>query len=114
MIRGIEEIKDTLEKFLETRLDLIQYEMRDKLEKGIVLMVYAAIAGAIGLATLILALMLLAGILNQLLESWYAGYLILFLFFLVLLIACLLFRKAVRELIRKALTGLFNKEEAAG
>ncbi len=110
MIRGIEEIRDTLEKFLETRVDLIQIEMRDRLEKGIVVMVYGLAAAAIGVIALVLLLMLAAGLLNQLFQSWYMGYLILFLFFLILFVLWLSFRTSCMELVRKVLTGVFNRE----
>lgn len=86
MIQQLEEIKNTLFKYLETRIDLLTIEVRGKVEKAVVMAVYAAALVCIALVILILLVILLGTFLNKWLHSDYLGYVILLGIFILKLI----------------------------
>jgi uncharacterized membrane protein YqjE len=100
MISQLEEIKDTLFKYLETRIDLFKIEIRDKVEKAVVMAVYAAALLCIALTILILIVILIGTFLNKWLESDYLGYLILLGFFVLNLIIWIVFKEKLISSIR--------------
>ncbi|MCE7040999.1 phage holin family protein [Dyadobacter sp. CY312] len=93
MISQLEEIKDTLFKYFETRIDLFKIEIRDKVERAVVMAVYAAALLCIALTILILIVILIGTFLNKWLESDYLGYLILLGVFVLKLILWIVFRE---------------------
>lgn len=93
MISQLEEIKNTLFKYLETRIDLVKIEIRDKVERAVVMAVYAAALLCIALTILILLIILLGTFLNKWLGSDYLGYVILLGFFIINLIIWVVFRQ---------------------
>ncbi|WP_221389985.1 phage holin family protein [Dyadobacter sp. NIV53] len=101
MINQLEEIKDTLLKYFETRLDLFKIEVRDKIERAAVMAVYAAAILCISLIILILIVILLGTFLNKWLDSDYLGYLILLGIFVLKLIIWIVFKDKMIPLIRK-------------
>ena len=103
MLTQLEEIKDTLLKYFETRIDLFKIEIRDKIEQAAVMAIYAAALLCIGLVILILIVILLGTFLNRWLDSDYLGYLILLAFFVILMVAGIFYRKNTNEAIRKVL-----------
>ena len=100
MLSQLEEIKDTLFKYFETRIDLFKIETRDRIEQAVIMAVYAALTLSIILVILILAVILLGTFLNKWLESDYLGYLILFGVFVLKLVLWLVFREKWIEFIR--------------
>jgi uncharacterized protein involved in cysteine biosynthesis len=100
MISQLEEIKDTLFKYFETRIDLFKIEIRDKVERAVVMAVYAAILLCIALTVLILIVILAGTFLNKWLESDYLGYLILLGFFILNLVLWIVFREKLVSAIR--------------
>ena len=93
MLSQLEEIKDTLFKYFETRIDLFKIETRDRIEQAVIMAVYAALTLSIILVILILAVILLGTFLNKWLQSDYLGYLILFGVFVVKLVIWLVFKE---------------------
>lgn len=100
MISQLEEIKDTLFKYFETRIDLFKIEIRDKVERAVVMAVYAAALLCIALTILILIVILIGTFLNKWLESDYLGYLILLGVFVLKLSLWIIFRENLIGAIR--------------
>jgi len=100
MLSQLEEIKDTLFKYFETRIDLFKIETRDKIERAVVMGLYGAILLCIGLTVLILLIILLGTFLNKWLDSDYLGFLILLGFFVLTLVLSIVFREKLTEFIR--------------
>jgi len=100
MLSQLEEIKDTLFKYFETRIDLFKIETRDRIEQAVIMAVYAALTLSIILVILILVVILLGTFLNKWLQSDYLGYLILFGVFVVKLVVWLVFKEKWIEFIR--------------
>lgn len=100
MFSQLEEIKDTLFKYFETRIDLFKIETRDKIERMVVMAVYALLVLSVGLVVFILIVILLGTFLNKWLKSDYLGYLILLGVFIIKLIVTISFRKQLVGFIR--------------
>jgi hypothetical protein len=100
MLSQLEEIKDTLFKYFETRIDLFKIETRDKIERAVVMGLYGAILLCIGLTVLILLIILLGTFLNKWLDSDYLGFLILLGFFVLTLVLSIVFKEKLTEFIR--------------
>ncbi|MCF0049197.1 phage holin family protein [Dyadobacter sp. LJ53] len=100
MLSQLEEIKDTLFKYFETRIDLFKIETRDKIERAVVMALYGAILLCIALTVLILLVILLGTFLNKWLDSDYLGYLILLGVFVLKLVIWIVFRDKLIEFIR--------------
>lgn len=103
MISRLEEIRETLFKYLETRIDLLKIDVRDKIERAVVVAIYAAALVCIILTIFILLVILLGTFLNKWLESDYLGYVILLGIFVVKLIVWLSCRERLMEWIRHLL-----------
>lgn len=107
MLNQFEDLRDTLYKFIETRINLLEVETRSYIERIILKLVYAALI-LIAVAILITFLLLLLAIyLNTLLQSVFAGYLIIAGFFALVLILLLGFREACLKFIRWILEKIF-------
>ncbi|MDQ6481241.1 phage holin family protein [Dyadobacter sp. LHD-138] len=100
MFNQLEEIKDTLFKYFETRIDLFKIETRDKIERMVVMAVYALLVLSVALVVFILIVILLGTFLNKWLQSDYLGYLILLGIFIIKLILTISFRKQLVGFIR--------------
>ena len=100
MFNQLEEIKDTLFKYFETRIDLFKIETRDKIERVVVMAVYALLVLSVALVVFILIVILLGTFLNKWLKSDYLGYLILLGIFIIKLILTISFRKQLVGFIR--------------
>jgi len=100
MISQLEEIKDTLFRYFETRIDLFKIETRDKIERAVVMALYGAILLCIALTVLILMVILLGTFLNKWLNSDYLGYLILLGVFVLKLVIWIVFREKLIQFIR--------------
>ncbi len=109
MIKQLEEIRDTLFEFLETRINLFQVETRERIEKIILQMIYIALVLSLTVVILTFLLLLLANYLNQVLQNPYAGYLIIIGFFSLSLLLCLVFRKPFIRLLRYLLENILKK-----
>ena len=111
MLSQLEEIKDTLFKYFETRIDLFKIETRDRIETAVVMAVYVAICWSIILVILILAVILLGTFLNKWLHSDYLGYLILFGVSVLKLTLWLVFKGKWIEFIRSIIIRFVTTKE---
>lgn len=111
MLSQLEEIKETLFKYFETRIDLFKIETRDRIERAVVMAVYAALTLSIALVVFILAIILLGTFLNKWLHSDYLGYLILFGFFVLKLVLWIVFREKFINLIRSLIVRFVKIKE---
>jgi hypothetical protein len=111
MLSQLEEIKDTLFKYFETRIDLFKIETRDKIERAVVMGVYAAILLCLALTILILLVILLGTFLNKWLESDYLGYVILLGVFILKLIITIIWRETWIKLLRKIIVRFVKDKE---
>ena len=100
MLNQLEEIKDTLFKYFETRIDLFKIETRSKIEQAVVSAVYAALVLSIVLVIVILLVILLGTFLNKWLQSDYLGYVILLGVFIVKLVLWLVFKEKWMNMLR--------------
>jgi len=104
MLSQLEEIKDTLFKYFETRIDLFKIETRDKIEKAVVMAIYAAAILCVALTILILIVILIGTFLNKWLNSDYLGYLILLGIFVLKLVVWIVLREKIVNMIRNIIT----------
>ncbi|NIJ55395.1 phage holin family protein [Dyadobacter arcticus] len=111
MLSQLEDIKDTLFKYFETRIDLFKIETRDKIERVVVMAIYAALVLCIALTILILIVILVGTFLNKWLDSDYLGYLILLGIFVLKLILWIVFKEKLITLIRKIIVRFAGDKE---
>ena len=111
MLSQLEEIKDTLFKYFETRIDLFKIETRDKIERAVVMGLYGAILLCIALTVLILLVILLGTFLNKWLDSDYLGFLILLGVFVLKLVIWIVFREKLIKFIRGILVRFIKIKE---
>jgi uncharacterized membrane protein YqjE len=111
MLSQLEEIKDTLFKYFETRIDLFKIETRDKIERAVVMAIYAAILLCLGLTVLILLVILLGTFLNKWLHSDYLGFLILLGVFILKLVITIVWREGIVRFIRKIIVKFVKVKE---
>jgi F0F1-type ATP synthase assembly protein I len=103
MLGQLEEIKDTLFKYFETRIDLFKIETRDRIERAVVLAVYAALLLSIALVIFVVMVILLGTFLNKWLNSDYLGFLILLGIFILKLVIWIGFREKWVSFIRSVI-----------
>ncbi len=76
MLQRIEEIRDYLYKYIESRIDLFKIETQEKVENAAVQIIYITVLMSFISCAIIFVLTLIAALLNHWLESRYAGFLI--------------------------------------
>ena len=111
MLSQLEEIKETLFKYFETRIDLFKIETRDKIERAVVMAVYATVLLCLALTVLILVIILLGTFLNKWLHSDYLGYLILLGVFVLKLIICIVLKEKLIRFIRKSIVNILKEKD---
>ncbi len=111
MLSQLEEIKDTLFKYFETRIDLFKIETRDKIERAVVIGIYAALLLCLGLTILILLVILLGTFLNKWLHSDYLGFVILLGIFIIKLAITIIWKETWIRLIRKIIVRFVSVKE---
>jgi len=111
MLSQLEEIKETLFKYFETRIDLFKIETRDKIERAVVMGIYAAILLCLGLTILILLVILLGTFLNKWLHSDYLGFVILLGIFVVKLVITIIWKETWITAIRKIIVRFVSVKE---
>lgn len=103
MLNQLEELRETLYRFIETRISLLEVETRGYLERIILQLVYFAVVMLTTVIVITFLLILLSVYLNRVLESTYAGYLIVSGFFGVGLVLLITLRESCLSFIRWAL-----------
>ena len=111
MLSQLEEIKDTLFKYFETRIDLFKIETRDKIERAVVIGIYAAILLCLRITILILLVILLGTFLNKWLHSDYLGFVILLGVFIIKLAITIIWKETWITLIRKIIVRFVSEKE---
>jgi|GEM_PF-559612 len=112
MLEKIEEIRESIFKYLEARIELFKLETRSKVEEGVVQGIHGIVLGFLATITTIFLFSLLAAWLNHLLDSRYMGFLIVAGFFLVLTIAWYAGKDFFLGMIRKqAYKAIKNRQE---
>ena len=112
MLNQFEELRNTLYKFVETRVDLLEVEVRGYIERIILKLVYAALIVVALSVVSIFLLILLAIYLNTLFDSEFAGYLIVAGFFVVVLIALIVMKKSCLKAIRWILEKTVGQDDS--
>lgn len=111
MLDQLEEIKDTLFKYFETRIDLFKIETRDKIERAVIMAIYGALIVCIGLTIFILIIILLGTFLNKWLNSDYLGFLILLGVFVIALVVCITLKENLIRFIRGIIVRVTKTKE---
>lgn len=112
MFRQIEEIRESLLNYLEARIELLQIEVRERIESVVLTALYFFIGAFLVFITLLFALILLSVGLNIWLDSRYAGYVIILSLFLILSLVWFLFRLQWLTALRSLLTRMAHKKES--
>ena len=110
MLEKIEEIRHYLQKYLETRLDLLKTEVQESLENIVIQIIYLVVLLLLASMTGIFAFMMLAVLLNEWLESRYAGFAIVFGVLLVLTGFWIKTGEWVHRIFRRLLYHIFKKK----
>lgn len=111
MLSQLEDIKDTLFKYFETRIDLFKIETRDKIERAVVMGIYGGVLLCLGLTILILLIILLGTFLNKWLNSDYLGYVILLGVFVIMLVTAIVWKEKWIGMIRKIIVRFVSVKE---
>jgi uncharacterized membrane protein YqjE len=109
MFEKIEEIRDYLYKYLETRLDLLKTEAQEHLENIVIQIIYLMVLLILSSLTFIFVFMMIAVLLNEWMESRYAGFAIVFGLLLVLTLIWVKAGGWVHRIVRRLLCQIFKK-----
>jgi protein-S-isoprenylcysteine O-methyltransferase Ste14 len=101
MFKRLEEIRDTLYKYVEVRTELFKTESQEKIENIAIQLVYLVVITCLGFGVALFILILIASLLNNWLESRYLGFLIILLLFVLLLAFGLLKQNTLKNAIKK-------------
>ncbi len=111
MINQLDEIKATLFKYFESRLDLFKIETRGKVEQAVVSAVYFVLIFGIFLVAVVMGMVMLGHYLNEKLNSEYLGILILLGLTVLKLIIWIVFKKQVTSLLAKIISSIMKAKE---
>lgn len=109
MIEKIEEIRQTLLKYLETRVELVKTETQEKVENATVQLMYLMVLLLLGSLALLFLLLMLAELLNEWVESRYLGFVIVLGILLIKTALWILLRKPIQSIIRRLLYEAFKR-----
>ncbi|GAB3329890.1 hypothetical protein GCM10027299_33940 [Larkinella ripae] len=101
MLEKLEEIRESIFKYLEARIELFKLETRSQVENVALNAVHGVVLGFLATITTIFLFSLLAAYLNEVLDSRYLGFLIVAGFFLLLTIIWALAKGPVEGMLRK-------------
>lgn len=108
MLEKLEEIRATLYKYLEVRIDLVKTETQEKAENAAVQLIYVVVLMLLASLAFIFLFIMLAIFLNELLDSRYWGFVIVFGVLVVMTFLWVKSTKNVQQFIRKLLFRVFN------
>jgi uncharacterized membrane protein YqjE len=111
MFRQLEEIRATLLRYLEARIELFQLEQRDRIEQLILKLIYLSVGVFLLFIVGILVIILIAVGLNVWLDSQYAGYLIVLGLFMILALVWFLFRPRWLSILRALLAKMAEQKQ---
>ena len=101
MLERLEEVRENIFRYIETRIELFTLETRGKVEEGAVTAVHGVIMGFLATITTIFLFSLLAAWINEATDSRYVGFLIVAAFFLILTVVWAVSKPSMTNLIRK-------------
>jgi ABC-type multidrug transport system permease subunit len=108
VLEKLEEIRATLYKYLEVRIDLVKTETQEKAENAAVQLIYVVVLMLLASLAFIFLFIMLAIFLNELLDSRYWGFVIVFGVLVVMTFLWVKSTKNVQQFIRKLLFRVFN------
>lgn len=111
MLERLDEIRENIFRYLEARIELFTLETRGKLEEGVVVGVHGIVLALLGTMTTIFVFSLLAAYLNELMDSRYAGFLIVAGFFLILTVIWIAAKDFFKSKIRVAAYSAMKKSQ---
>ncbi len=111
MFERLEEIRENIFRYLETRIELFTLESRGKLEEGIVVAVHSIVLALLTTMTIIFLFSLLAAYLNEVTNSRYLGFLIVASFFLLLSVLWIAAKDFFKSKIRVAAYSAIKKSQ---
>jgi len=97
----IGELKENLVKLIEAKFELTKLNLQDKIEGIAVKVVYALLTFILGIVVVIFLSILIALGINNLLESYWLGFLIMFVIYAIILTIFIFARKSVLSTIKK-------------
>ncbi|MEZ4900316.1 MAG: phage holin family protein [Spirosomataceae bacterium] len=112
MFEKIEEVRTYLYKYLETRADLLKIEMQEHFENMAIRLFYSVILLLLISMTGIFVFIMIAVLLNEYLESRYAGFAIVFGFLLASTLFWIKAKDLVKRLVRLFLFHLFKDNQS--
>jgi hypothetical protein len=110
MLEKIEEIRNYLFKYLEARVDLLKTEAQESLENIVIQIIYLVVLLLLASMTGIFVFMMIAVLLNEWLESRYAGFAIVFGVLLALTGFWVKAGDWVHHIVRQLLYQIFRKK----
>lgn len=111
MINQLDDLKDTLFKYIETRVDIVKIETRGKIESTLIVAAYMVVVLCIFTVLATVIAILLAIYLNELLHSKYLGYVIVIGLLILKLAIWLVFRKQLSQVLRKVIVSFVHAKE---
>jgi uncharacterized membrane protein YqjE len=96
----LDKLINTLTGYIETRIELLKIDAKESLSVVVTKIVTLSLISVVGIFILFFLFMGLSGLLNQLLESQYLGYLIVAGFFGLVLLAIVALKEKIGERIR--------------
>ncbi|GAB3269211.1 hypothetical protein GCM10027347_39100 [Larkinella harenae] len=112
MLEKLEEIRESIFKYLEARIELFKLETRSQVENAALNAVHGIVLGFLITITTIFLFSLLAAYLNEVLDSRYLGFLIVAGFFLLLTLIWAFAKGSVENMLRKTTYNMLkNKQE---
>ena len=110
MFDRLNDIRETLLKYVEARIELLRVDLQGRFEDVIVLLVYFVLLATAATAGLIFLFALLAVAINHWLGSSYLGWLAVFLLFALPFAGLLLFKNFFLRLIRRVLSRVLKEK----
>ncbi len=106
----IGELKENLVRLIEAKFELGKISIQEKIESITVKILYALFLFILSFMIFILLNILIANILNQLLNSFYWGYIFLIIFYSILLSGCLFWKNELIVFIQKKVEKEVDKQ----
>lgn len=108
----LDKLVNTLSGFIETRIELLKIDAKESLTVVVTKIVTLSLISVTGLFILFFLLMGLSGLLNQLLESQYLGYVIVAGFFVLVLLIILALKEKIGDKIREQISEIEEEIKA--
>ncbi|MFD1142551.1 phage holin family protein [Larkinella insperata] len=111
MLEKLEEIRESIFKYLEARIELFKLETRSQVENIALNAVHGIVLGFLITITTIFLFSLLAAYLNEVLDSRYLGFLIVAGFFLLLTLIWAFAKGSIENMLRKMTYNIIKNQQ---